>query len=362
MDAGAGTTDAATEEPLREAPFQFSGKAPEYFGIWIVNLFLTILTLGIYSAWATVRTRRYLQGSLSLDGHAFGYHANPVSILIGRAIVLVIFAAYAGSQYISPFLYAGLSIGLVALFPWVINRALRFHLRMTSYRNVRFGFAGAYWRALGVFILWPLASVVTFGLAFPFAVKAGRQYFTNNASYGGRPFHLDLPVGPIYRAMFATLALAIVVLGVVSFVAIPMFETLGGSSAGDGAEVSGGMVLAVVGLYAVVIPVMVALPAFFSAMVTNAVARHVALDGHRARANFHPVSFAWLALSNVLLVIFSLGLLYPWAVIRLARYRAHHLTALIDGDLDGYVSQVADKTGALGDEMANAFDIDVGVI
>ena len=30
----------------------FTGKASEYFGIWIVNVLLTILTLGIYSAWA----------------------------------------------------------------------------------------------------------------------------------------------------------------------------------------------------------------------------------------------------------------------------------------------------------------------
>jgi len=39
--------------------FYFTGKGGEYFRIWIVNICLTILTLGIYSAWATVRTRRY---------------------------------------------------------------------------------------------------------------------------------------------------------------------------------------------------------------------------------------------------------------------------------------------------------------
>ena len=35
-------------------PFKFTGKASEYFGIWIVNLFLSLITLGIYSAWAKV--------------------------------------------------------------------------------------------------------------------------------------------------------------------------------------------------------------------------------------------------------------------------------------------------------------------
>lgn len=30
--------------------FEFRGKAGEWFGIWIVNLLLSVLTLGIYSA------------------------------------------------------------------------------------------------------------------------------------------------------------------------------------------------------------------------------------------------------------------------------------------------------------------------
>jgi Bacterial protein of unknown function (DUF898) len=33
-------------------PVEFSATAGEYFSIWIVNLGLTIATLGVYSAWA----------------------------------------------------------------------------------------------------------------------------------------------------------------------------------------------------------------------------------------------------------------------------------------------------------------------
>ena len=45
--------------PLVEHEFEFSGRGDEYFRIWIVNLALTILSLGIFSAWAKVRTERY---------------------------------------------------------------------------------------------------------------------------------------------------------------------------------------------------------------------------------------------------------------------------------------------------------------
>jgi hypothetical protein len=46
-----------------ERPFEFRGEAREYFRIWIVNLALGIVTLGVYSAWAKVRSERYFYGN-----------------------------------------------------------------------------------------------------------------------------------------------------------------------------------------------------------------------------------------------------------------------------------------------------------
>ena len=47
-------------QPLQACryPLRFTGSGGEYFKIWIVNLLLTIATLGIYSAWAKVRKAR----------------------------------------------------------------------------------------------------------------------------------------------------------------------------------------------------------------------------------------------------------------------------------------------------------------
>ena len=59
-------TPTATDGPTRES-FRFHGQAGEYFRIWIVNLSLTILTLGVYSAWAKVCTKRYYYGSIYVD-------------------------------------------------------------------------------------------------------------------------------------------------------------------------------------------------------------------------------------------------------------------------------------------------------
>jgi hypothetical protein len=74
MDKASGSESPSQDSSAR-APEQlhFTGSGAEYFGIWIVNLLLTILTLGIYSAWAKVR--RY--GALILMGVSIGpaFHA-----------------------------------------------------------------------------------------------------------------------------------------------------------------------------------------------------------------------------------------------------------------------------------------------
>src|ERR1051326_346313 len=75
------------------ARFVFHGDAREYFRIWIVNALLSVCTLGIFSAWASVRTRRYLRGNTELLGHRFDYTADPRGILTGRALVAAFFFA-----------------------------------------------------------------------------------------------------------------------------------------------------------------------------------------------------------------------------------------------------------------------------
>ena len=46
--ADASSTPAPTPPIVRHAP-EFSGRAGEYFGIWIVNLLLGIVTFGLWN-------------------------------------------------------------------------------------------------------------------------------------------------------------------------------------------------------------------------------------------------------------------------------------------------------------------------
>lgn len=61
---------------------KFHGSGFGYFKIQIVNLVLTILTLGIYSGWAIVRSKRYFYSNTEISGARFSYQGSGGSILI----------------------------------------------------------------------------------------------------------------------------------------------------------------------------------------------------------------------------------------------------------------------------------------
>ena len=88
---------AATQKPQRHY-LSFTGSGGEYFKIWIVNILLTIITLGIYSAWAKVRTNQYFYGNTILDNASFQYLAKPLNILKGRIIAVTVLIVYSVIQ------------------------------------------------------------------------------------------------------------------------------------------------------------------------------------------------------------------------------------------------------------------------
>ncbi|MES1194436.1 MAG: DUF898 family protein, partial [Opitutus sp.] len=129
---------AGMEQPRPAHGFVFHGEAREYFRIWIVNTLLTLLTFGLYSAWAKVRKRRYLRGNTELMGHRFDYRANPPRILAGNILVALMFLAYMVVGEVYPVVrFGALLVGLI-LLPWVVVRSLAFNAHNTTYRGMRF--------------------------------------------------------------------------------------------------------------------------------------------------------------------------------------------------------------------------------
>ena len=140
----------------------FAGNANDYFGIWFANMFLNIATLGIWSAWAKVRRVRYFYGNTKLDGHGFDYLATGGMLLKGRLVAFAFLVGLSLLESINPAMQGLTSFILLPLYPWVIQRSLRFNARMTVWRNVRFAWRGTYGQSVMAFLVLPLImSIVT---------------------------------------------------------------------------------------------------------------------------------------------------------------------------------------------------------
>jgi hypothetical protein len=48
---------------------EFHGSAGAYFRVWIVNVFLSVMTLGIFMVWGKKRVRKYFSNKIVIDGH-----------------------------------------------------------------------------------------------------------------------------------------------------------------------------------------------------------------------------------------------------------------------------------------------------
>ena len=105
------SVDAAPQAPAVRHQMRFEGSGGEYFKIWIVNLALSIVTLGIFSAWAKVRSKRYFYGNTYLGEHNFDYHAEPLRILLGRAVAVVVLLIYSLASTFFPLVGFALAVG-----------------------------------------------------------------------------------------------------------------------------------------------------------------------------------------------------------------------------------------------------------
>ncbi|MDO9205646.1 YjgN family protein, partial [Methylotenera sp.] len=167
-----------------QTPVEFTGKAGEYFGIWIVNLLLSIITLGVYSAWAKVRRKKYFYNNTLIDGVGFDYHARPIAILKGRIIAFVLFVLYSVLSGFSPILGALLALVLFLAIPWIVVRGMTFNARNSSHRGLRFDFDGKYGQAALVFIGYTLLSIITLGLAIPFVSQRTHKFIVSHHKFG----------------------------------------------------------------------------------------------------------------------------------------------------------------------------------
>jgi len=376
--------------------FEFRADPKEYFKIWIVNVALTILTLGIYSAWAKVRTNRYLYASTYLHGSNFEYNADPKRILIGRLIVVGLY----GGFYITSNILGlkTLSLILMGIFliilPWLIRQAIRFRLKSASYRNIRFRYfgelksfykffilsaiilAGPYFVLLGVVIffgnynsvimvsgiLMAIYMVIASFVIYPIIYKKYQELIINNSFFGIDKFEFNASNKSIMWIFFKVILwfiVASVLIGIgVSIINVGML-TPGNNSILK--EYPYLMPYFILGLTTIVyILILGFMKGVSDGYISNFVRNHTTLEEAKLKGTIKPAKLGWISFTNILLLLLSLGLLYPWTKIRYLKHKIENTHFACD-NYDKFVADATDDISTYGEEAMDFFDIDIGV-
>ena len=391
----------------KQYQFRFHGKTGEYFKIWIVNIFLTIITLYIYSAWAKVRTKRYFYGNTTIDNSSFEYHATGKQLVVGRLIAAALLIVYSVFQDIN-MTVSLTALGILAvMFPWALWRSLKFNAKASSFRNIRFGFAGTastpYWTILAIpaavvlvvggvylavnqfalfeipdmpselmnsYMAWvPGLLLIPIIASVPWLHKNLISYSHNNHKYGSAPFSAKIRTSRIYGIYTVSFLLVVGAFILVGLMFFGIFKLVGRFYPEFFLHVQSNdnvlwQIITVAIGYAFIIGITGVAVAYFRSAIRNH--RYNATTiGNRVDiiSDVNTGSLWWLNTSNLALIIITLGLAYPYTKIRTARYFASRTSLSVRGGLDSFMADEQARLRAMGEEMADAFDVefDIGI-
>ena len=328
-----------SNQAIQTVPVEFNGRGGEYFKISIVNLALSILTLGIYSAWAKVRSMRYFYGNTQILGQSFEYHATGGQILKGRLIAVAIFILYQILASVSVVFSLVSLVVLIVAIPWLVNASLQFTARVSSWRNVHFNFKGNYGSAFLAMIVWPTLALLTVGLLMPLAVQRFQKYIVENHSYGDESFVFTAALGDYTRILYPLMLSYIALLASIVAAVLTGFNQL-------------------------FLPLIIAL--FFVLVAFEPVLFNIFWGNVKLKQNgFLPAMKIWAYMKLFLIVnisiLLSLGLLYPWARVRVAKFATDSLQFEDAGTVSSIVDEQSRRGSVLAEELGGLFDVDVAI-
>lgn len=378
----------ASSSAVRRLDICFTGSGSEYFRIWAVNLLLILLSCGLYLPFAKMRRIRYLYANTRVDGEALAFHGDAWKMLRGFVLLAVLMLAYTFAGEFSPAAALPAFLLLCAVWPALWRAAMQFRLANTSWRGLRLGFEGslrdaylaylplAVPMALSVLLtpdgqgpsedpgvnasLWFwLASLAT-GLAAPWSTALIKRYQHRGYRIAGERSRLALQTRSVYFIGFKTVMLGLLMLVIAVMCTVVLGSLLGLAHTGKIDARGNGIYygLAMVGVIylfggSVVLP-------YYASRVQNLVWGGT----HSASLRFQSElsGLMGLTLKNWLLIVFTLGLYRPFAVIATARLRLQAISIETSTDPATWVAPPEHlRSDASGEVAGDFFGMDVGL-
>ncbi len=368
---------AQPDGPRPALDVRFVGSGGDYFRIWIVNLLLTITTLGFYYPWAKVRRLRYFHTSTLVGGHALDFHGDPKKMLRGYLLAGAMVVLYSIAGEVSP--VAGfIALVIVAgVFPALICAALRFRLANTSWRGLRLKFTGSMggaYRAvlpfyapivlllgigalgansaqpdpkLGVLVIVVL---LLFYAMAPFFLWLFRKYQHGHYALGSEQTTFRTGPGPFY-------ALSVKIFGM--FLSVLLLSVPAAGLARAALDRGSRMVAIVLAILSYLALVVVVWP-YYQSRMQNLLWSNTASAHLRFRSALSYGQLFGLTLKNMLLVIATLGFYWPYAAVAIATARLEAIGLEADVPPDELTASLQRNDDAAGDAAGDLLGIDIG--
>ena len=218
VDSNAG---AQLSKPYR---FGYHGKGGDFFLLMLKNILLTLVTLGIYAAWAKTRRRQFIWSSIEFDGHRLEYTGTGSELFRGYLKVGAVFVVYGLLTFLSKelgsagvLLQAVFGLALLGIIPFAIYWSRAYLLSRTRWRGIRFHLSGSAVPFAKAFWIGTLLTIVTIGLYGPVMSSRMHRIITNNTHVGTQALVYQGTDGEYWRIAIKGILLTIVTLGFYSF-------------------------------------------------------------------------------------------------------------------------------------------------
>lgn len=391
-DASGQGSIAPNGQPAQH-PVRFTGSGSEYFRIWIVNLLLTVITLGIYYPWAKVRKLKYFYTNTEVAGHALDFHGEPKAMLRGYVLMAALLAVYSFAGKASEWAGALAGLALAALWPVLIRASLQFRLANTSWRGLRFTFMGSLKEAYLVFAMPMLgllglvivggaltallgkavgpAAAGAAGVAMvlgayalmPYVYYRFKAYQHGNLALADWQTKFRAKPAEVLGVFVKTVGVMLLTFAAGGVLAGTLVGILGVSPLTSGTMASPKAVLAFIPvIFVLMISLQIVVVPYFQSRMQNLVWSQTGNRDLRFKSELRFGPLARQTALNWVLMVLTLGLYWPFAKVAIARLKLEAITLSLRSSPDALVTAIrpAYREGA-GDAAADLAGVDFGL-
>jgi len=349
----------------RQAAFHGNGGA--LFGISLKNVLLTLLTVGIYYFWGKNRTRTYLVGQCEFEGDRFAWYGTGKELFLGTLKLLVIAAPVAIVLFLVPLYWkhpaadalANLVVLAVYVFvgPLAAVGARRYRMSRLSWRGIRFSFRGRVRDLLKLYLRGSIFTALTLGLYYPFFQTNIRKFVSEQSYFGTTRFAFDGKGRDLFGRFLLAAVVAVGALGIAGYT---LARTMPGLSLFAEEDVTGTAAQVLQMIAPLLVAGVVAALAWLSFMAYRHryYWNHTSFGTARFRSTMTAGKLLAQSVTNLLLLVVTLGLAFPWVIVRNAKFALANVGLVGSLDLAG-ILQEAQAAGVAGESLADFLNVDL---